>query len=79
MLWRRSRGRLAPAALEYAELVDSPAHVVALAISILVLDPADEGSLRHNVSYEKPSVPGAPSREALSGTRELHSCSHPVH
>jgi hypothetical protein len=40
------------AALEYAELVDSPAVRGAVMISIW-FDPADEGRLRHRVSYER--------------------------
>jgi hypothetical protein len=41
------------AALEYAELVDSPATREAMLISIW-FDPADEGNLRRRVSYERP-------------------------
>jgi hypothetical protein len=40
------------AALEYAELVESPATRGALLISIW-FDPADEGNLRRRVSYER--------------------------
>ena len=40
------------AALEYAELVDSPATRRAVVISIW-FDPADEGDLRRRVSYER--------------------------
>jgi hypothetical protein len=40
------------AALEYAELVESPATRGAVLISIW-FDPADEGNLRHRVSYER--------------------------
>ena len=40
------------AALEYADLVQSPAKRGAVVISIW-FDPADEGSLRHRVSYER--------------------------
>ena len=40
------------AALEYAELVDSPATRGAVLISIW-FDPADEGNLRRQVSYER--------------------------
>ena len=40
------------AALEYAELVDSPAERGTVIISIW-FDPADEGSLRRRVSYER--------------------------
>ena len=43
------------AALEYAELVDSPATRGAVLISIW-FDPADEGNLRRRVSYERASV-----------------------
>jgi hypothetical protein len=39
------------AALEYAELVESPATRGAVLISIW-FDPADEGNLRRRVSYE---------------------------
>src|SRR5512132_1221906 len=39
------------AALEYAELVESPATRGAVLISIW-FDPADEGTLRRRVSYE---------------------------
>jgi hypothetical protein len=41
------------AALEYAELVDSPAARGAVLISIW-FDPAEEGNLRRRVSYERP-------------------------
>jgi hypothetical protein len=40
------------AALEYADLVESPAARGAVLISIW-FDPADEGSLRRRVSYER--------------------------
>ena len=40
------------AALEYAELVESPAARGAVMISIW-FDPADEGRLRRRVSYER--------------------------
>jgi hypothetical protein len=40
------------AALEYAELVESPATRGAVLISIW-FDPADEGNLRRRVSYER--------------------------
>ena len=40
------------AALEYAELVESPAARGAVVISIW-FDPADAGSLRQRVSYER--------------------------
>ena len=40
------------AALEYAELVESPATRGAVLISIW-FDPADEGNLRRQVSYER--------------------------
>ena len=40
------------AALEYAELVESPATQGAVLISIW-FDPADEGNLRRRVSYER--------------------------
>lgn len=40
------------AALEYAELVESPATRGAVVISIW-FDPADKGSLRRRVSYER--------------------------
>jgi hypothetical protein len=40
------------AALEYAELVESPATRGAVVISIW-FDPADEGTLRRRVSYER--------------------------
>jgi hypothetical protein len=40
------------AALEYAELVESPATHGATLISIW-FDPADEGNLRRQVSYER--------------------------
>ena len=40
-------------ALEYAELVESPAARGAVLISIW-FDPADEGTLRRRVSYERP-------------------------
>jgi hypothetical protein len=39
-------------ALEYAELVESPAARGAVLISIW-FDPADEGNLQHRVSYER--------------------------
>jgi hypothetical protein len=39
------------AAVEYAELVESPATRGAVVISIW-FDPADEGNLRRRVSYE---------------------------
>ena len=39
-------------ALEYAELVESPARRGAVLISIW-FDPADEGNLRRRVSYER--------------------------
>ena len=45
-------GRGRAAALEYAELVDSPAQRGAVVISIW-FDPVDEGKVRHTVSYEK--------------------------
>jgi hypothetical protein len=41
-------------ALEYAELVESPAARGAVLISIW-FDPADEGTLRRRVSYERPA------------------------
>jgi hypothetical protein len=41
------------AALEYAELVESPETRGAVLISIW-FDPADEGNLRRRVSYERP-------------------------
>jgi hypothetical protein len=41
------------AALEYAELVDSPATRGAVLISIW-FDAADKGNLRRRVSYERP-------------------------
>ena len=41
------------AALEYAELVESPATRGAVLISIW-FDPADQGNLRRRVSYERP-------------------------
>jgi hypothetical protein len=41
------------AALEYAELVESPATRGAVLISIW-FDPTDEGNLRRRVSYEHP-------------------------
>jgi hypothetical protein len=41
------------AALEYAELVESPATRGAVLISIW-FDPTDEGNLRRRVSYERP-------------------------
>jgi hypothetical protein len=47
--------RGAAAALEYAELADSPAKRGAVLISIW-FDPADEGNLRHRVSYERSRV-----------------------
>jgi hypothetical protein len=40
------------ASLEYAEVVESPAMRGAVLISIW-FDPADEGKLRHRVSYER--------------------------
>jgi hypothetical protein len=40
------------AAVEYAELVESPATRGAVVISIW-FDPADEGTLRRRVSYER--------------------------
>ena len=40
------------AALEYAEVVESPAKRGAVLISIW-FDPADEGNLRRRVSYER--------------------------
>ena len=40
------------AALEYAELVESPATHGAVLISIW-FDPADQGNLRRRVSYER--------------------------
>src|SRR6476660_7305229 len=40
------------AALEYAELVESPATRGAVLISIW-FDPADEGNMRRRVSYER--------------------------
>jgi hypothetical protein len=40
------------AAIEYAELVDSPATRGAVLISIW-FDPADDGNLRRRVSYER--------------------------
>jgi len=42
------------AALEYAEVVDSPATRGAVLVSIW-FDPADEGNLRRRVSYERAS------------------------
>jgi len=42
------------AALEYAEIVDSPAGRGAVMISIW-FDPADDGNLRRRVSYERGS------------------------
>ena len=42
------------AALEYAELVQSPALCGAVVISIW-FDPADEGNLRRRVAYERAS------------------------
>ena len=45
--------RGASSALEYAELVESPAVRGAVLISIW-FDPADEGTLRRRVSYERP-------------------------
>jgi len=44
--------RGAAAALEYAELAESPATRGAVLISIW-FDPAGEGNLRHRVSYER--------------------------
>jgi hypothetical protein len=41
-------------ALEHAELVDSPAERGAVIVSIW-FDPADDGNLRHRVSYERGS------------------------
>jgi hypothetical protein len=41
------------AALEYAELVESPAARGAVMISMW-FDPVDEGNLRRRVSYERP-------------------------
>jgi hypothetical protein len=41
------------AALEYAELVESPATRGAVLISIW-FDPANEGEMRRRVSYERP-------------------------
>jgi hypothetical protein len=41
------------AALEYAEPVESPATRGTVLISIW-FDPADEGNVRHQVSYERP-------------------------
>jgi hypothetical protein len=49
---RRSKIRGLTAALEYAELVDSPAARGAVLISIW-FDPTDEGRLRRSVSYER--------------------------
>jgi hypothetical protein len=46
------RDRGVAAALEYAELVESPAARGAVLISIW-FDPADKGSLRRRVSYER--------------------------
>jgi hypothetical protein len=43
------------AALEYAEVVESPAARGAVLISIW-FDPADEGNLRRQVSYERASA-----------------------
>ena len=43
------------AALEYAELVESPATRGAVLISIW-FDSADEGNLRRRVSYERASA-----------------------
>ncbi len=43
------------AALEYAELVESPALRGAVLISMW-FDPADEGNLRRRVSYERASA-----------------------
>ena len=43
------------AALEYAELVESPATRGAVMISIW-FDPADEGKMRRRVSYERASA-----------------------
>jgi len=42
------------AALEYAELVESPAMRGAVLVSIW-FDPADDGNLRRHVSYERAS------------------------
>jgi hypothetical protein len=44
--------RALAAALEYAELVESPATHGAVLISIW-FDPADQGNLRRRVSYER--------------------------
>jgi hypothetical protein len=44
------------AALEYAEQVESPATRGAVLISIW-FDPADEGNLRRQVSYERATAP----------------------
>jgi hypothetical protein len=49
---RRSRIEASPAALEAAELAESPAARGAVVISIW-FDPADNGNLRQNVSYER--------------------------
>jgi hypothetical protein len=46
--------RGAASALEYAELVESPAVRGAVLISIW-FDPAEDGSLRRQVSYERPA------------------------
>jgi hypothetical protein len=48
----RIADRGSAAALEYAELVESPATRGAALIS-LWFDPADEGNLRGQVSYER--------------------------
>ena len=47
-------GRGNAVALEYAEMVESPATRGAVLISIW-FDPADEGNLRRRVSYERAS------------------------
>ena len=49
---RAMADRGAAAALEYAELVDSPAERGIVLISIW-FDPADAGNLRRRVSYER--------------------------
>jgi hypothetical protein len=48
------------AALEYAELVESPATRGAVLISMW-FDPADEGNLRRRVGYEHAAVDGGSS------------------
>jgi len=48
-------GRGSAAALEYAELVESPATRGAVMISIW-FDPADDGNLRRRVAYEHASA-----------------------